>query len=179
MFFRYVMSLCAIAVLAGCATGGGQNAGSVGIRMSDVDGNVFSGKSSSRFGLSSPNDMWERVQRGFSMPDLDNAIVRDREAWYTRNPNSVSRMLGRSDKYLFHVVEELEPFLEEQLRAAGIACIGKSAVPNMFELNPEVVRHGVYGEEPKTAQLDVKVVARPPALCPGCPHRGSKPGCYR
>ncbi len=108
MFFRYVMSLCAIAVLAGCATGGGQNAGSVGIRMSDVDGNVFSGKSSSRFGLSSPNDMWERVQRGFSMPDLDNAIVRDREAWYTRNPNSVSRMLGRSDKYLFHVVEELE-----------------------------------------------------------------------
>ena len=108
MFFRYVMSLCAIAVLAGCATGGGQNAGSVGIRMSDVDGNVFSGKSSSRFGLSSPNDMWERVQRGFSMPDLDNAVVRDREAWYTRNPNSVSRMLGRSDKYLFHVVEELE-----------------------------------------------------------------------
>lgn len=108
MFFRYVMSLCAIAVLAGCATGGGQNAGSVGIRMSDVDGNVFSGKSSSRFGLSSPNDMWERVQRGFSMPDLDNAVVRDREAWYTRNPNSISRMLGRSDKYLFHVVEELE-----------------------------------------------------------------------
>ena len=106
MFFRYVMSLCAIAVLAGCATGGGQNAGSVGIRMSDVDGNVFSGKSSSRFGLSSPNDMW--VQRGFSMPDLDNAVVRDREAWYTRNPNSISRMLGRSDKYLFHVVEELE-----------------------------------------------------------------------
>ena len=78
MFFRYVMSLCA------------------------------SGKSSSRFGLSSPNDMWERVQRGFSMPDLDNAVVRDREAWYTRNPNSISRMLGRSDKYLFHVVEELE-----------------------------------------------------------------------
>ena len=108
MFFRYVMSLCAIAVLAGCATGGGQNAGSVVIRMSDVDGYVFSGKSSSRFGLSSPNDMWERVQRGFSMPDLDNAVVRDREAWYTRNPNSISRMLGRSDKYLFHVVEELE-----------------------------------------------------------------------
>ena len=73
---------------------------------------------------------------------------------------------------MLYVVEELEPFLEEQLKATGIACIGKSAIPNMFELNPEVVRHGVFGEEPETAQLDVKMVARPPALCPGCPHRG-------
>ncbi len=124
MFFRYVMSLCAIAVLAGCATGGGQNAGSVGIRMSDVDGNVFSGKSSSRFGLSSPNDMWERVQRGFSMPDLDNAIVRDREAWYTRNPNSVSRMLGRSDKYLFHVYTS---FLNLASRGSSIMLRARSS----------------------------------------------------
>lgn len=107
MYFRYVMSVCAIAVLAGCATGS-QNAGSVGIRMSDVDANVFGGKSASRFGLNSPNDMWERVQRGFSMPDLDNSVVRDREAWYTRNPDNVNRMLGRSNKYIYHVVEELE-----------------------------------------------------------------------
>lgn len=71
-----------------------------------------------------------------------------------------------------YIVEELEPFMEEQIKAAGIACIGKSAIPNLFELNPEVVRHGVFDEESETAQLDVKMVARPPALCPGCPHRG-------
>lgn len=71
-----------------------------------------------------------------------------------------------------YVVEELEPFMEEQIRAAGIPCIGKSAIPNIYELNPEVVRRGVYGTMPATAQLDVKMVARPPALCPGCPHRG-------
>ena len=138
MFFRYVMSLCAIAVLAGCATGGGQNAGSVGIRMSDVDGNVFSGKSSSRFGLSSPNDMWERVQRGFSMPDLDNAIVRDREAWYTRNPNSVSRMLGRSDKYLFHVVEELERRRRRRL-ARGLPPVYDRAPPTLGDATEHVL----------------------------------------
>ncbi len=71
-----------------------------------------------------------------------------------------------------YVVEELEPFMEEQIRAAGIACIGKSAIPNMFELNPEIVRRGVFGAEPEVANPNVEVVARPPALCPGCPHRG-------
>lgn len=71
-----------------------------------------------------------------------------------------------------YVVEELEPFLEEQIRAAGIPCEGKSAIPNMFELNPEIVRRGVFGTEPEVAQPDVKIVPRPPALCPGCPHRG-------
>jgi len=71
-----------------------------------------------------------------------------------------------------YVVEELEPFMEEQLRMAGIACIGKRVIPPMFELNPEIVRRGVFGTEPETAELDVKMVSRPPALCPGCPHRG-------
>ena len=71
-----------------------------------------------------------------------------------------------------YVVEELEPFMEEQLRMAGIACIGKHVIPPMFELNPEIVRRGVFGTEPETAELDVKMVSRPPALCPGCPHRG-------
>ena len=71
-----------------------------------------------------------------------------------------------------YVIEELEPFMEEQLRMAGIACIGKRVIPPMFELNPEIVRRSVFGTEPKTAELDVKMVSRPPALCPGCPHRG-------
>lgn len=71
-----------------------------------------------------------------------------------------------------YVIEELEPFMEEQLHAAGISCFGKSHIPNMYELNPEIVRRGVFGAEPKTAHLDVKMVPRPPALCPGCPHRG-------
>ena len=27
-------------------------------------------------------DLWDRVRRGFAMPDLDNDLVRDREQWY-------------------------------------------------------------------------------------------------
>ena len=71
-----------------------------------------------------------------------------------------------------YVVEELDPFLEEQIKAAGIDCIGKDVIPDMYELNPEIVRRAVFGEEPETVKPDCAVVARPPALCPGCPHRG-------
>jgi indolepyruvate ferredoxin oxidoreductase alpha subunit len=71
-----------------------------------------------------------------------------------------------------YVVEELEPFMEEQLKAAGISCIGKQVIPPMYELNPEIVRRGVFGTEPNVAKLELDMVARPPALCPGCPHRG-------
>ena len=42
------------------------------------------------------------------MPDLDNATVRDRESWYTRNPASIQRLIGSSDKYIYHVIEALE-----------------------------------------------------------------------
>ncbi|HWQ98203.1 MAG TPA: indolepyruvate ferredoxin oxidoreductase subunit alpha [Clostridia bacterium] len=71
-----------------------------------------------------------------------------------------------------YVVEELEPFMEEQLKAAGIACIGKQLIPPMYELNPEIVRRSIFGTEPNVANLELDMVARPPALCPGCPHRG-------
>lgn len=41
-----------------------------------------------------------------------------------------------------YVVEELEPYVEEQLKAAGIACIGKAKIPNYDELNPDIVEIG-------------------------------------
>ncbi len=71
-----------------------------------------------------------------------------------------------------YVVEELEPFMEEQMKAAGIACIGKDIVPRMYELNPEVVQKAVFGTEPETTVVSVSPVPRPPVLCAGCPHRG-------
>ncbi len=71
-----------------------------------------------------------------------------------------------------YVIEELEPFMEEQIKAAGIDCIGKELIPNIYELNPEIVAKSIFGTEPKTKELSVKAVGRPPVLCPGCPHRG-------
>jgi indolepyruvate ferredoxin oxidoreductase alpha subunit len=71
-----------------------------------------------------------------------------------------------------YVVEELEPFMEEQIKAAGIECIGKAVIPNVCELNPEIIAKGVFGIQPENTKIEAQVVPRPPALCPGCPHRG-------
>ncbi len=71
-----------------------------------------------------------------------------------------------------YVVEELDPFMEDTIKAAGIDCVGKELISNLYELNPEKVRSMVFGIEPEVKNLPVKAVPRPPALCPGCPHRG-------
>ena len=55
-----------------------------------------------------PADLWERVRRGFAMPDLDSDLVRERELWYSSRPDYVARMTERGSKYLFYIVEELE-----------------------------------------------------------------------
>lgn len=71
-----------------------------------------------------------------------------------------------------YVIEELEPFMEEQMKAAGIKCIGKELIPNLYELNPDIVAKVLLNKENEVKTLDAKVVGRPPVLCPGCPHRG-------
>jgi membrane-bound lytic murein transglycosylase D len=58
--------------------------------------------------LTPPVDLWDRIRRGYGMPDLDNDLVHDREQWYATRPDYIFRMTERSKKYLFHIVEELE-----------------------------------------------------------------------
>ena len=42
------------------------------------------------------------------MPELDSPLVREREQWYATRPDYVARMTGRSSRYMFHIVEEIE-----------------------------------------------------------------------
>ncbi len=58
--------------------------------------------------LQPPADLWERIRRGYAMPDLDTDLVRQQEQWYATRPDYIQRMTDRSRKYLFHIVEELE-----------------------------------------------------------------------
>ncbi|WP_341904755.1 transglycosylase SLT domain-containing protein [Polaromonas sp. YR568] len=55
-----------------------------------------------------PKELWDRIRRGFAMPDLRSDLVTDREQWYASRPDYIQRMTERSSKYLFHIVEELE-----------------------------------------------------------------------
>ena len=71
------------------------------------------------------------------------------------------------------VVEELEPYLEDALRALGLEVTGKDLLPRVGELSPEIVRSKVAGERDAPAGASAAPLpARPPVMCPGCPHRG-------
>ena len=58
--------------------------------------------------LAPPVDLWDRIRRGYAMPNLESDLVRDREQWYATRPDYIFRMTERSKKYLYHIVEELE-----------------------------------------------------------------------
>lgn len=77
---------------------------------------------------------------------------------------------GKVDEVI--VVEELDPFIEVQVRALGIACRGKDLIPSMGELNPMIIRGAITGEKKTGLFEPVQIPMRPPNLCPGCPHRG-------
>ena len=53
-------------------------------------------------------DIWQRIRRGFGMPDLDNEVARRTTARYAREHDYLQRMFDRSRMYLFHIVEEVE-----------------------------------------------------------------------
>ncbi len=69
-----------------------------------------------------------------------------------------------------YIFEELEPVIEEQVRAWGIDCIGKEAFTVQGEYSANMIRKVILKED---LQLNTpaEVPARPPLLCPGCPHR--------
>ncbi len=58
--------------------------------------------------LDLPNDLWERIRKGYKMPNLENELANDRTQWYSAKPEYLQRMTERSNKYLHHIVEELE-----------------------------------------------------------------------
>ncbi|MFZ2384853.1 MAG: thiamine pyrophosphate-dependent enzyme [Candidatus Omnitrophota bacterium] len=65
------------------------------------------------------------------------------------------------------VIEELEPFLEDEMRKAGIKCRGKAYSFRHGELRPEYMPLLLKGEE----RPDGKTIGRSPVMCAGCPHR--------
>lgn len=70
------------------------------------------------------------------------------------------------------VIEELDPVIEEQVRAMGIACDGKNLLPVVGEYSSALLAERLLGKKPEYVWLDVQMPPRPPVLCPGCPHRG-------
>jgi len=69
------------------------------------------------------------------------------------------------------VVEELEPVIEQQLKAWGITAEGKEIFTLLGEYSPEMIAQRLGDKAiPNDSGLDIP--PRPPLMCPGCPHRG-------
>ncbi|MBD5452547.1 MAG: 4Fe-4S binding protein, partial [Lachnospiraceae bacterium] len=71
-----------------------------------------------------------------------------------------------------YIFEELEPLIEEQVKSWGIECIGKKLFTLQGEYSANMIRERVLGETLDLAPA-AQVPARPPILCPGCPHRST------
>ena len=95
--------------------------------------------------LQAPVELWDRIRRGFRMPDLQSDLVRDREQWYATRPEYMQRMTERSRKYLFHIVEELErrdmptelallPFIESAFNPQAVS---SAKAAGMWQFMPQ------------------------------------------
>ncbi|PKM76663.1 MAG: indolepyruvate ferredoxin oxidoreductase subunit alpha [Firmicutes bacterium HGW-Firmicutes-15] len=71
------------------------------------------------------------------------------------------------------IIEELEPVIEEQVKSWGIKVEGKELFSLLGEYSPEMIEAKLGQAKPvRSYGLDKEIPARPPLMCPGCPHRG-------
>jgi membrane-bound lytic murein transglycosylase D len=77
-------------------------------------------------------DLWQRIRRGFAMPDLVTPAAAGSTRWYATQPDYIVRMAGRANLYLFHIVEEIErrgmptelallPFVESAMQPEALS----------------------------------------------------------
>ena len=69
-----------------------------------------------------------------------------------------------------YVFEELEPLIEEQVKAFGFNVLGKDLFTRQGEYSANLLRRTLYGRDECVFEKK-DAPARPPILCPGCPHR--------
>lgn len=54
------------------------------------------------------NDIWDRIRRGFGMPDLDSPLVSEQQIFYLNRPGFLKQVFARGGRYLYYIVDELE-----------------------------------------------------------------------
>lgn len=101
---RLFLLIC-IAVLAGCAT-----------RTPPPDTNHRLVRTSQDAAVTSrtvdlmnpPRDMWDRIRRGFAIPNLYDSYTEEWTQYYAERAKSIYRMSERASRYLYYIVEEIE-----------------------------------------------------------------------
>ena len=100
MFLRF-FALLLVAILAGCAHQGSvQQSGSEPYVAADTSRTIDL--------THPPVDIWDRIRRGYAIPNLDHPLVDHWTNYYASHPQSVYRMSERAKRYLYFIVDELE-----------------------------------------------------------------------
>ncbi|MDC7295195.1 indolepyruvate ferredoxin oxidoreductase subunit alpha [Butyrivibrio sp. DSM 10294] len=70
------------------------------------------------------------------------------------------------------VVEELDPIIENHVKALGLKVSGKDKLPLVDEFSQALLAKAFDKEVPDSFAIDEQIPGRPPVMCAGCPHRG-------
>jgi membrane-bound lytic murein transglycosylase D len=96
-----------------------------------------------------PADVWERIRRGFAMPELETPLAATRTRWYASQPAYIDRMAQRASLYLYHIVEEIErrgmptelallPFVESAMQPEAVS---SAKAAGLWQFIPSTGKH--------------------------------------
>ncbi|MBQ0125959.1 MAG: indolepyruvate ferredoxin oxidoreductase subunit alpha, partial [Clostridiales bacterium] len=86
-------------------------------------------------------------------------------------PEKLIRDFAKKAKKLV-VIEELDGIIETHVKSLGIKTDGKNIFPPIGEFSQQLIAKTLGVKAAETVTLDEQIPARPPVMCPGCPHRG-------
>lgn len=125
IFIRFIYSITIIIILSAC-TGQSTSVGNINSILSQTKNfiirpsisqmlpNIIWGKNGNfeknkiDYTKYSDENLWIRIQKGFQMPDLKCELVKTHVNWYSSKPEYLARIIERSQKYLYHIVEQIE-----------------------------------------------------------------------
>ena len=96
-----------------------------------------------------PKDMWDRIRRGFAIPNLESELTDHWTNYYASHPESIQRMSLRAGKFLYYIVEELDkrglptelallPFVES---AYNPTALSRAKASGLWQFIPSTGRH--------------------------------------
>ncbi len=89
------------------------------------------------------------------------------------NPLPVKAIIDFAKKVkTLYVIEELDDVIETHCIKLGVKVIGREIFSPLGEYNQSVIEKAILGSVKEVVAVDCDIPARPPVLCPGCPHRG-------
>lgn len=124
-----------------------------GVQFLQWESNAMPGPVERERDATPQTDVWQRIRNGFKIDDaaLQNPLVATHTDWYANRPDYMRRMVERSRRYLYHIVQELDrrampmeiallPMIESAFNPTALS---RSAASGIWQFIPSTGR--LYG----------------------------------